>query len=70
MPIIAMTAPGDGDRYLAAGMDGYIDKPIRPQELLTALEGATNSGRRAAEGTDPSLRPGGESANEKRCKLG
>jgi PAS domain S-box-containing protein len=70
VPIIAMTAPGDGDRYLAAGMDGYIDKPIRPQELLTALEGATNSGRRAAEGTDPSLRPGGESANEKRCKLG
>jgi two-component system, sensor histidine kinase and response regulator len=43
--IIAMTAPGVGDRCLAAGMDGYISKPIRPQELLKALEGATNSRR-------------------------
>ena len=42
VPIIAMTAhamKGDKTRFLAAGMDGYIAKPVRPQELLNAIEG-------------------------------
>jgi two-component system, sensor histidine kinase and response regulator len=55
VPIIAMTAPGDGNRCLAAGMDGYISKPIRPQELLKAVEGATNSSRASSANTESSL---------------
>ena len=41
LPIVAMTAharPEDRERCLAVGMDGYISKPIRPQELLEVLE--------------------------------
>ncbi|MCH7979501.1 MAG: response regulator [Acidobacteria bacterium] len=41
LPIVAMTAHAraeDRERCLAVGMDGYISKPIRPQELLEVLE--------------------------------
>ena len=39
--IIAMTAhalKGDQERCIAAGMDGYVSKPIRTSELFSAIE--------------------------------
>ena len=41
MPIIAMTAHAlkeDRDRCLAAGMDGYVSKPLQLERLLEAIE--------------------------------
>jgi PAS domain S-box-containing protein len=40
--IVAMTAnamPGDREAYLAAGMDGYVAKPINMDELTAAMAG-------------------------------
>jgi CheY-like chemotaxis protein len=51
VPIIAMTAhamTGDRARCLAAGMDGFVTKPINPEEvdaaILTALHDAFEAG--------------------------
>jgi PAS domain S-box-containing protein len=41
VPIVAMTAhafKGDEERCLAAGMDSYVSKPIRQQELYATIE--------------------------------
>jgi CheY-like chemotaxis protein/HPt (histidine-containing phosphotransfer) domain-containing protein len=56
--IVAMTANAmqdDRERCRAAGMDDYVSKPIRVEELVAALE------RGAARDTD-SIRPGGLAA--------
>ena len=54
VPIIALTAhamAGDRERCLAAGMDAYVSKPLRPQELFPAIDhflrapGPAGSGR-------------------------
>jgi two-component system sensor histidine kinase/response regulator len=41
IPIVAMTAhalKGDQDRYMAAGMDGYVSKPIRSMDLFAVID--------------------------------
>jgi PAS domain S-box-containing protein len=43
LPIVAMTAhamAGDRERCLQAGMDGYVQKPLRPDELFAAIDRA------------------------------
>ena len=41
VPIIAMTAhtmQGDEERCRAAGMDGYVSKPMKPEDLYAAID--------------------------------
>jgi PAS domain S-box-containing protein len=58
-PIVALTAyavKGDEERCLAAGMDGYLPKPIRPEELDALLQ-TYASGRAVAEAASGQIQP-------------
>ena len=51
VPIIAMTAnamQADLDRCKEAGMNGYVPKPFKREELLVALQGALSTSRSEA----------------------
>ena len=48
MPVLALTAQamkGDRERFIEAGFDGYLSKPVDIDELLTAVE--QHCGRRS-----------------------
>jgi two-component system, sensor histidine kinase len=53
LPIIAMTAhamQGDREKCMEAGMNSYVSKPIRPEELFEAMEEAV-----ARQGLGPTV---------------
>jgi two-component system, sensor histidine kinase and response regulator len=72
IPIFAMTAhamPGDRERCLAAGMDGYIPKPIDPKLFTQIIEtGASPTSAMGAEEeakrSDKGKRDGGANADK------
>jgi len=58
LPIVAMTAHamrGDQERCLAAGMDGYVSKPINIKELISVVQKVVRNSRGASEKILPEL---------------
>ena len=57
IPIIALTAhamEGDRERFLRVGMDAYIAKPLRSQQLYSAIEACIGNARLERENAERS----------------
>ena len=59
VPVVAFTAyalPGDEERFLEAGFDGYVQKPFTKRQLLRTINQVLTSGTRRT--SPPSRSPG------------
>jgi signal transduction histidine kinase/CheY-like chemotaxis protein/HPt (histidine-containing phosphotransfer) domain-containing protein len=67
IPIVAMTAhamKGDRERCLSAGMDGYISKPIRSDDLLSVIEKFGNQSQDKKSDSPSAAKPAGPIAED------
>lgn len=55
LPVVALTAETaeQRERYLAAGLNGFLNKPVNAATLALTLETATASGQGQTGGTEP-----------------
>lgn len=63
IPIVVVTAnamAGDREKYLAAGMDDYISKPLDSGELIAVIDRVTGRDSGVGSPPDPAVSPSGD----------